>query len=43
VTVGVRTPGSRAPLVDPQGRRIHYLRISLMEEESFETMVQIGG
>jgi cyclic pyranopterin phosphate synthase len=35
VTDGVPTPGSRAPLVDPQGRRIVYLRLSLTDRCNF--------
>ena len=35
MTGGVRTPGARAPLIDPQGRRIHYLRISLTDRCNF--------
>jgi len=35
VTDGVPTPGARPPLVDPQGRRIHYLRLSLTDRCNF--------
>jgi cyclic pyranopterin phosphate synthase len=35
VTDGTATPGSRPPLVDPQGRRIVYLRISLTDRCNF--------
>jgi len=35
VTGGSSTPGSRPPLVDPQGRRIVYLRISLTDRCNF--------
>jgi cyclic pyranopterin phosphate synthase len=35
VTDGVPTPGSRRPLVDPQGRHIVYLRLSLTDRCNF--------
>ena len=35
MTPGMPTPGSRAPLIDPQGRRIVYLRVSLTDRCNF--------
>ncbi len=35
MTAGVPTPGSRPPLVDPQGRHIVYLRLSLTDRCNF--------
>jgi cyclic pyranopterin phosphate synthase len=35
VTGGRPTPGSRAPLIDPQGRHIVYLRVSLTDRCNF--------
>lgn len=35
MTEGVPTPGSRPPLVDPQGRHIVYLRLSLTDRCNF--------
>ncbi len=35
MTDGIPTPGARAPLVDPQGRRIVYLRLSLTDRCNF--------